>query len=188
MTKLPWALALLVGLWLLVPDPALPQTHQSAIDRAGPTSSGGATPFALTFTPDGKTLIAGCEDHVIRLWDVESGKVVSTLEGHVGLECMAISPDGKTLASGGIETIKLWDVSDPKKCKELATIKAHPNQKVYSLVFFPDGKTLASVGYAGDGNVKVWDVGKRAEIATLRGTEDGHMCALAISPDGKTLA
>ncbi len=67
---------------------------------------------------------------------------VNTLEGHSsGVNSVAYSPDGKTLASDSDDkTIKLWDVSTGKAIK---TLTGH-SSSVYSVVFSPDGKTLAS--------------------------------------------
>ena len=84
-----------------------------------------------------------------------------TLKGHTGpANCVAYSPDGKTLASGSWDkTIKLWDVTTGK---EEATLKGHTSM-VYAVAYSPDGKTLASGGW--DGAVMLWDVktGKEAD-------------------------
>ncbi|WP_442922352.1 WD40 repeat domain-containing protein, partial [Microcoleus sp. ARI1-A4] len=61
----------------------------------------------------------------------------ATLTGHSGVvTSVAFSPDGKTLASAGGSTIKLWNLQNQK---ELATLTGHS-----SVAFSPDGKTLAS--------------------------------------------
>jgi WD40 repeat protein len=60
----------------------------------------------------------------IKLWKVETGENTVTLEGHPGHGCfsnmsavasaVAFSPDGKTLASVGQDTIELWEVATGK--------------------------------------------------------------------------
>ena len=69
---------------------------------------------ALTFSPDGKTLICsgmGDGDNPIQLRDVETGKELATLLGHTEpVETLVFSHDGQTLASGSWDgTVLLWD-------------------------------------------------------------------------------
>jgi WD40 repeat protein len=66
----------------------------------------------VTFAPDGRTL-AVAVDRVVQLWDVARGQRVASLEGHTGgVRCLAYSPDGTRLASGGHDrTVRLWNVA-----------------------------------------------------------------------------
>jgi WD40 repeat protein len=111
------------------------------------------------FTNDGKKVITGNLDGVIKIYDVEAKKETKELKAHEGVWALALSPDGSKFATGGWDgTIKIWSTDG----KELRTIKAHlgaaPNigGNVTSVAFSPDGQWLASGGI--DGTVKVWSV------------------------------
>jgi WD40 repeat protein len=56
---------------------------------------------SVVFSPDGKCLASASEDGKVILWDVIRGEQKTVLEGPAGRPCLAFSPDGKTLASGG---------------------------------------------------------------------------------------
>jgi WD40 repeat protein len=51
-------------------------------------------------------------DGTLHLWDFTTGKVQATRqEGVLGFQVVAFSPEGKTLATGGIDrSVTLWDV------------------------------------------------------------------------------
>ncbi|MDZ8137469.1 MAG: serine/threonine-protein kinase [Nostoc sp. DedQUE04] len=106
-----------------------------------------------------------------------------TLTGHSSwVNSVAISPDGKTLASGSADkTIKLWNLATGK---EIRTFTGHSDY-VSSVAISPDGRTLAS-GSA-DNTIKLWNLATGKQTRTLTG-HSSWVNSVAISPDGKTLA
>src|SRR5436190_483759 len=67
---------------------------------------------SIAFSPDGKQIASGSWDKTIRVWDAQTGQVVSgPFEGHTDyVTSVAFSPDGKQIASGSWDkTIRVWD-------------------------------------------------------------------------------
>ena len=64
----------------------------------------------MCLSPDGKQLASGSFDRTVRLWDVETGACVRTLEGHdLTVWSVCFSPDGRMVASGSADrTARLW--------------------------------------------------------------------------------
>jgi WD40 repeat protein len=134
---------------------------------------------AVSFSPDGKTIVAGGYAGV-KLWDVETG----TLKRHFSLDIsssIAFSSDSKIIAGGGYDgRIKLWDVETGK---ELRTLSGH-QADVKAIAFSSDSKIIAGGGY--DGRIKLWDVETGKELRTLSGHQD-DVNSVAFSPDGKII-
>lgn len=138
---------------------------------------------SITFSPDGKMLSSGSYDKTIHLWEANTGKLITQLQGHQDhVTSVAFSQDGKTLASGSSDkTVRLWDITT---LKEITQLIGHQDF-VTSVAFAPDGKTLATA--AGDKTVRLWDITTHKEIGQLQGHQD-TVNSVAFAPDGKTLA
>ena len=138
--------------------------------------------LSVAFSPDGQTLAGGTNEETIRLWDVNTGSEIRTLEGHTaGVYSVAFSPDGQTLAGGGGHTVRLWDVNTGA---HIRTLEGH-TELVLSVAFSPDGLMLASGSW--DSTIRLWDANTGAHIRTLKGHTD-NVNSVSFSPDGGTLA
>jgi WD40 repeat protein len=119
----------------------------------------------------------------IIFWDVATRKVLGApLEAEwPGVSSLALSSDGKTLASGSPirRTIVLWDVATRRRKSQLlggpATI----------LAFSPDGKTLASGDY--DGQISLWDISTGQLLGPPLDGHSKYIVGLGFSKDGKML-
>jgi RNA polymerase sigma factor (sigma-70 family) len=137
---------------------------------------------SAVFSRDGKTAIVGDGDGNIVYWDIATGREVRRLQRVPGtVYALAITADGKTLASGVWGQVLLWDVATGKLLSKAPV----NNDAIQQMLFTPDCKTLA-LCYQGD-TISLWDVADSKKLHELKG-HTGKIACMAFSPDGKTLA
>lgn len=119
---------------------------------------------SVAISPDGQTLVSGCTDKTIKVWNLNTGKAIRTLTDNLGkVSSIAVSPDGNFLAVGSCDTprsnVKVWHLATGKL---LHTLLGH-QKPVNFVVISPDGKFLAS----GSNKIKIWNLDKGDRICTL---------------------
>jgi WD40 repeat protein len=112
-----------------------------------------------------------------------TGEILHRLPaGASTIRCLAIGPDGQSLAAAGDDgAVRIWDAATGKELGRLAIT----NQPILCLAFSPDGTRLPIGGQ--ERTIKLWDPAAGEAIFTLSGHADG-IAALAFSRDGTRLA
>ena len=136
---------------------------------------------SVAYSPDGRTLAS--LDDIVRIWDLDTQKLVKTLSLKNSIRTIAYSPDGETLACGTRRdnTIVLWDV---RKWKKRGVLKGHTDG-ISSVAFSPDGQILASGSW--DGTIRLWNAHTGEHLKTF----DRHASSVStvlFSPNGQILA
>jgi WD40 repeat protein len=148
--------------------------------------SGVGTPTVingLSFSADGNLLAAGKDFGRVVVWDVQRHTFLRAVETGQGIVwAVALSPDGKTLATGGSDddfSVKVWDVSTGKLLKILKENK----NSIQCLVFDPMGKWLAVADNSGKAlvfDVSTWSVVLRlTDTHVARFSQDGSALVTA---------
>jgi len=135
----------------------------------------------LDISPDG-TLLASAGDEVVRIWNVKTKTLQTSLWGHrQEVYTVAFSPDGTRLVSGSRDrNVNLWDV----KSGNLITILHQHTDRVRKVLFSPDGRWVVSAG--NDTVIKLFNLAESRVEYTLKGHRN-LVRAMDFSPDGEIL-
>ena len=165
---------------------------------------------ALAFSPDSTRIVSATMEGQIQMWDAEMGIELTSLveQDPDGAEyevkdggmtvttsykdpifALAFSPNGRRLAAGSEEQIRLWNMETGNWGKGISSINSHEGGRVVfqgsqALVFSPDNMILVN----GDrhGKLQLWDITTGNQLTTLNG-HTAEVEILYFSPDGKTL-
>jgi len=141
------------------------------------------------FTPDGRyVLSAGRSDDgangdgdIMLFPTAATGetRVVGRVPNGEWVLSLAVSPDGKTVASASLNApVILWNLASGKEIRRLECKGIR-----WSLSFSPDGKLLASAS-GDEKTVRIWETASGKELGPL----PHPSCSVAFSPDGKVFA
>ncbi|WP_089935348.1 AAA-like domain-containing protein [Candidatus Entotheonella palauensis] len=136
--------------------------------------------YFVAFAPNGQTVVSGSEDNTLKLWDVNTGRVLHTFTGHdddvIGV---AFSPAGRQVLSGSLDsTLRLWDV---KTGQVLHTFTGH-EEGVLSVAFSPDGQRVLSGSL--DRTLRLWKAKSGQVLHEFRGHAEA-VNGVAFSLDGQ---
>ncbi len=133
---------------------------------------------SVSVTPDGRRAVsAGGWDLTLRVWDLETGACLRTLEEHSN--SVSMTPDGRRAVSASHDfSLRVWDL-ETGAC--LRTLKGH-SVFVESVSVTPDGRR--SVSASSDKTMRVWDLENGTCLRILEGHNTPVKC-VSLTPDGR---
>jgi WD40 repeat protein len=135
---------------------------------------------AVTFSPDGRYLVASNDD-AVRLWTPWVTDEKLTLPGHLGgIPGIAVNREGTLLASAGKDrTVRIWDALSGKLLKTLNDFRG----PVQAVAFGPGARQLVTAEFNGD--LRLWDIATaKSELLPDPGL-GRPLWSIEFTPDGR---
>lgn len=120
----------------------------------------------IAFVSDDHRIVSACFDGTVRLWDLNNTEDSGTLLAKAGDRVwrVAVSPNGKFVASGEDNGVRLWDLEKPKPNEPIGNLEGQSG-KCVGLAFSKDGRLLVASGE--QSAVRVWQMADRDALANL---------------------
>jgi len=138
---------------------------------------------AVKLQPGGSLMATAGDDHLVRIFNRETGELERRLDGHTDwVRAVAFTPDGSSLATAGNDRrIVVWDPTTGEDPIEFAALPC----AVACIAFDPQGDSLAAVGFDGRLRIYAYPSGKLDHEV---GCPCNDMRCVQFSPDGSLLA
>jgi WD40 repeat protein len=143
---------------------------------------------SVKFSPDGMKIASGGIDSRVKIWSVQSGKLLLTLEGHKkGVNSVAWSPDSRLVASAGSDkTVRVWDAVGGKEVMQ--PLNGHGEAVTYVVFSRTDAHLLVSA--SADQSVVIWELQEagaamRHKMYNLRKDLHNERFSVSLSPDDR---
>lgn len=139
--------------------------------------------MCVAMNPVTPTFASSSLDDTIKVWNLQTGNLLTTLRGHSrAVNTLAFSPDGKLLVSGSDDyTVRIWDIYASRL---LRTLSGH-TRDVTAVAISPDGQLLISGGE--DRAIRIWQTATGKHIKSPFGVSS-MVRSLAVSPDNSLFA
>jgi RNA polymerase sigma factor (sigma-70 family) len=161
------------------------KTHQDACEPLKIESA----PYAMRFSPDGKTLAFGCDEGLLYIWKWQTERNPKPLKGPelYGLPRL-FTHDSKHLITGSLDVMYIWDVAARKKIRSFPGNRFNHNAD--NVAISPDGKWVVCAfgrDQTTPAHLKVIDM-ESGKVAREIGVDPEGVRTLMLSPDGRVLA
>src|SRR5205085_256516 len=140
----------LLKVWAFPPVPPRSIAHPDAV-------------LSAVLSADGRRLITGGQDKIVRAWNAANGQMERQFQGHAGpVTAVAVSPDGNRLLTGCTDKqARLWNLANG----QLERALPGNTLAVSAVAFSANGATVAAGG--ADKSLLVWNVADGKELKRL---------------------
>jgi WD40 repeat protein len=136
--------------------------------------------WQLAFSPDGQLLVSVSKDKTARIWDWRRGTQVQMLSFADQVTSVAFSPDGKTLAVGGVDGFPNAAVWTYATDTWQPVLKLQEFWNIPEIAWSPNGQYILAGGTSR--NARIWRADGGEQLAVL--SHSGQVSSVAISPEG----
>jgi WD40 repeat protein len=146
--------------------------------------------LTVAWSPDGSRIASGGHaferrqsvDHVVRIWDAQTARLLAELEGHKGLiSSVVFNRAGRLVSASADGTIRIWDLATNRLSRE---IRSAASAGAGHLATSPDGSVLLM---SDGGDLRLWDAVSGQPIGKLLEGHDQGLASAAFSPDGSRI-
>jgi WD40 repeat protein len=181
---------------------SLPVKNGWALDRAGRRLVAICQIYSVM--PKRRGYTSSPNDRFLTVWDLQTGDVQVASAGRRAMECLAVDPAEKVLATGDSDGVTYWDLATLARRQSVRNLITTPRVlegwsgrggsgsgpfeytfKVLGVRFSPDGRRLYAA--SASGHVDVYEVATGQHLGSWEG-HNGRVLALALHPDGNLLA
>jgi WD40 repeat protein len=129
--------------------------------------------FDVALSGDAKVAATASGDRTVKVWDALNANLRATLLEGVVVYSLALSPDGKMIATGEQDKVRLWSTQNNELLAEFG-LEEWQYFLAWHVQFTPDGNSIIGIVldalhqvFQREGSVRVWNVAQKKVVSDV---------------------